>query len=82
MDAINASLTTFGAAALLVSWVLLIIVSWQEDYAWGLCSLLLPPLAYLYALARLDKAGQALMVAAIGLVLIWLGWPDSSAPTA
>ena len=78
MDAIAASMSTFGVAALLVSWVLLLIVSWQEDYAWGLCTLLLPPLSYLYALARLDKAGQALLVAAVGLVLIWLGWPDSA----
>ena len=77
MDAITASMSTFGVAALLVSWVLLLIVSWQEDYAWGLCTLLLPPLSYLYALARLDKAGQALLVAAIGLILLWLGWPDS-----
>ena len=79
MDAITASMSTFGAAALLVSWVLLLIVSWREDYAWGLCTLLLPPLSYLYALARLDKAGQALLVAAVGLILIWLGWPDSPA---
>ena len=64
MDAITASLTTFGVVALLASWVLLLIVSWQEDYAWGLCTLLLPPLSYLYALARLDKAGQALLLAA------------------
>lgn len=77
MDAITASMSTFGVAALLVSWVLLLIVSWREDYAWGLCTLLLPPLSYLYALARLDKAGQALLVAAVGLILIWLGWPDS-----
>ncbi len=78
MDAITASMSTFGVAALLVSWVLLLIVSWQEDYAWGLCTLLLPPLSYLYALARLDKAGQALLVAAVGLILIWLGWPGSA----
>ena len=72
MDAITASLTTFGAAALLASWVLLLIVSWQEDYAWGLCTLLLPPLSYLYALVRLDKAGQALLLAAAGWILLWL----------
>jgi hypothetical protein len=74
MDATSATLITFGAAALLTSWVLLLIVSWQEDYAWGLCTLLLPPLSYLYALARLDKAGQSLLVAVVGWFLIWLGW--------
>ena len=74
MDATSATLMTFGAAALLTSWVLLLIVSWQEDYAWGLCTLLLPPLSYLYALSRLDKAGQSLLVAVVGWFLIWLGW--------
>ena len=74
MDATSATLITFGAAALLTSWVVLLIVSWQEDYAWGLCALLLPPLAYLYALARLDKAGQSLLLAVAGWFLIWLGW--------
>jgi hypothetical protein len=72
MDAITASLATFGVVALLASWVLLLIVSWQEDYAWGLCTLLLPPLSYLYALTRLDKAGQALLLAAAGWIMIWL----------
>jgi hypothetical protein len=65
-------MTTFGVVALLASWVLLLIVSWQEDYAWGLCTLLLPPLSYLYALTRLDKAGQALLLAVAGWILLWL----------
>jgi len=72
MDAGTATLVTYGAAALLVSWVLLLIVSWKEDYAWGLCTLFLPPLSYLYGLFRLDKAGQAILVAIIGWVLIWM----------
>ena len=72
MDAITASMTTFGVVALLASWVVLLIESWKDDYAWGLCTLLLPPLSYLYALARLDKAGGALMLAAVGWILIWL----------
>lgn len=72
MDAGSAALMTFGFAALLTSWVLLLIVSWKEDYAWGLCATLLPPLAYLYGLFRLDKAGQALLVAVIGVVLLGL----------
>ncbi|MDX1733672.1 MAG: hypothetical protein R3228_04865 [Halioglobus sp.] len=72
MDATSATLLTFGAAALLASWVTLLIASWREDYTWGLCSLFLPPLSYLYALARMDKAGDAIWMAVAGWVLILL----------
>lgn len=72
MDAASASLLTMGAALLLISWILLMITSWKEDYAWGLCTLFLPPLSYLYALARLDKAGESLLVAVAGWVFVWL----------
>lgn len=71
MEAAAALMMTFGIAALLASWVLLLIVSWKEDYAWGLFTLLLPPLSYLYALLRLDKAGQALLLAVLGWVLLF-----------
>ena len=71
MEATNAVMLTFGVAALLASWVVLLVESWKEDYAWGLCTLLLPPLSYLYSLGRLDKAGQALLLAVAGWVLIW-----------
>jgi hypothetical protein len=74
MDAASATFMTFGLTALLVSWVLMLIVSWKEDYAWGLCTLLLPPLSYLYAIFRLDKAGQPLLVAIIGCFLLWLAY--------
>jgi len=73
MDAASAAMTTFGAAILLVSWVLMLITAWREDYAWGLFATLLPPLAYLYGLFRLDKAGQSIGVAVVGLVLLALG---------
>ena len=43
MEAASATMMTFGLAALLASWVLLLIVSWKEDYAWGLCTLLAVP---------------------------------------
>jgi|TARA_R100000005_G_scaffold93868_1_gene70354 hypothetical protein len=72
MEATSASLLTFGLATLFLSWVLLLIQSWKEDYAWGLCTLILPPFAYLYALFRLDKAGQSVLLAVAGLVLIGL----------
>ncbi|HKK22753.1 MAG TPA: hypothetical protein VJ947_03625 [Pseudohaliea sp.] len=73
MDAASAALTTFGAAILLVSWVLMLITAWREDYAWGLFATLLPPLAYLYGLFHLDKAGQSIGVAVVGLVCLGLG---------
>ncbi|TDG12541.1 hypothetical protein E2F43_13170 [Seongchinamella unica] len=72
MDASSATFLTFGAATLLASWVLLLIASWKEDYSWGLCTLFLPPLSYLYGLARLDKAGEAILVAVVGWVFIFL----------
>lgn len=72
MEATTAALTTFGIAALLASWVLLLIASWKEDYAWGLCTLLLPPLSYCYAVFRPDKAGQAVMLAVACVLLIVL----------
>ncbi len=72
MDAASASLLTMGAAILLTSWILLLITSWKEDYAWGLCTLFLPPLSYLYGLSRLDKAGESLLVAVVGWVFVWL----------
>ena len=72
MEATTATLVTFGAVALLASWVLLLAASWKEDYAWGLCTLFLPPLSYLYGLARLDKAGEAILLAVVGWILIWM----------
>ena len=72
MEASSAAMVTFGVAALAASWVLLMIVSWKEDYAWGLCTLLLPPLSYCYAVFRPDKAGQAVLVAVVGVILIYL----------
>ena len=72
MDAPSAALMVFGIAALLASWVLLLIAAWREDYSWGLFATLLPPLAYLYALFRLDKAGESLLLAIVGWVLLFL----------
>jgi hypothetical protein len=74
MEASSALMLTLGAAALLASWVLLLIESSREDFAWGLCSLLLPPLSYLYGLFRLDKAGESIALAAVGWVLIFLSF--------
>ncbi len=72
MEPYAALFMTVGVALLLISWLLLLIASANEDFSWGLCSLLLPPLSYLYAFARLDKTRDSLMLAIIGWLLIWL----------
>jgi len=74
MEPVSATLLTFGAAILLVSWVLLIFSSAKDDFAWGLCSVLLPPVAYLYGLLRLDVAKDALLAAALGWLMIGLSF--------
>jgi hypothetical protein len=74
MEATNATLLTFGLALLLLSWIVLMIQAWREDYTWGLCTLLLPPLSYLYALFRLDKAGQAILLAVLGWLLLFFAF--------
>lgn len=72
MEAASATMFTFGAAMLLLSWIVLLIAAWKEDYTWGLCTLFLPPLSYLYGIARLDKAGEAILLAIGGWALILL----------
>lgn len=74
MEPTSAVLLTFGIATLLVSWILLLIAAWKDDYAWGLFAVLLPPIAYLYAFFRLEKAGQSLLVAAVGWLMIFLAF--------
>ena len=72
MDASTATLITYGATALFLSWILLLVVAWKEDYSWGLCTLFLPPLSYVYALTRMDKAGEVIALAAVGWILIFI----------
>ena len=73
MEFLPALFTTFGAVALLASWVVLLIASSKEDFTWGLCTVLLPPLSYLYAFFRLDVAKETIVLAVIGWALILAG---------
>lgn len=70
MEPTSAVLMTFGLATLLVSWILLLIAAWSDDYAWGIFATLLPPVAYIWGFFRLEKAGQSLLVAALGWAMI------------
>lgn len=73
MEPISAIFTTVGIACLLASWVLLLINASKTDFAWGLFAAVLPPLAYLYALFRLDIAKEPILLAIAGCVLVWIG---------
>ena len=73
MEAYNAYLMFLGMSCLLVSWALLLITAWKEDYAWGMFSLLLPPIGYGYAFFRLNEAKETLILAGLGWLLIILG---------
>ena len=74
MEASSSFLIPLGSVSLVVSWVLLLIVSFKEEYTWGMCSLLFPPLGFGYAFLRLDKASSVIAFAAAGWIMIWLGW--------
>jgi len=72
MEPLAALLVTLGVIALLGSWILLLIRSSNEDFAWGLCTVLLPPLSYIYGLFRWSVAGESILLAVVGWFLIWL----------
>ncbi len=74
MEPTSAVLMTFGLAILLVRWVLLIIASFEDDYAWGIFAVLLPPIAYIYGLFRMEKAGQSIAVAVVGWIFLWMAF--------
>lgn len=74
MEPTSAVLMTFGLAILFVSWILLLVASWEDDYAWGIFAVLMPPVAYFYGLFRLDKAGQSILVAAVGWLFIYMAF--------
>ncbi|MGH1471829.1 MAG: hypothetical protein ACRBCS_11585 [Cellvibrionaceae bacterium] len=72
MDPVSAALMTFGIAILVASWVILLVVSFKEDFSWGLCSVFFPPLAYFYGFFNWAKANDAIKFAILGCVLVFL----------
>ena len=70
MDPISAVLMTFGVLLLLTSWFYLIIISFKEDFSWGLCAVFLPALAYIYACFAWRKTEGVLATAALGWVAV------------
>lgn len=72
MEPLSAALITFGVAILVISWIMLVITSFREDYTWGLSSVFLPPFAYFYGLFKWQYAKEAILFAVLGWILIFL----------
>ncbi len=72
MPELDAFFLFTGIVALIGSWILLLIYSSREDFAWGLITVILPPLSYLYALSRWKVAKDPIIIAAAGWFLIAL----------
>ena len=72
MESVHALLMTTGIVALILSWVLLLIYSTREDFTWGLFTVLLPPISYLYGLFRWNVAKAPILFAIAGCVLLLL----------
>jgi hypothetical protein len=70
MDPISATFMTFGVILLFASWVYLMIIAFREDFTWGLCTVLVPPLAYVYSFFAWRKSKEVLILAAIGVALV------------
>lgn len=72
MEPISATLMTFGVVLLVVSWIYLIFLSFEDDFTWGLCAVFLPFVAYFYAAIHWRRAQGVLGAAALGLAAILL----------
>ena len=72
MGALSALLVLLGVFLLIASWGMMIVTANKEDYTWGLCAVLLPPLAYFYGLFELDKTKDSWLIAILGVVLLGL----------
>lgn len=74
MEPFSATLITFGVVLLAISWFYLMFVSFEEDFNWGLCTVFLPPLSYIFACFNWAKTKDVLGLAILGWVLIIVGW--------
>lgn len=71
METVSATMMTFGIVLLLASWIQLLFVSFKDDFSWGLSTLFVPPLSYVYGLFTLEKSGAALFMAVLGWILVF-----------
>lgn len=72
MSSMAAFLLTLGIVFLVLSWISLLVVSFKEDFSWGLSSVFLPPLGYLYALFVWSKTKDTVLMAVAAWIMLFL----------
>ena len=73
MDAFSTTLTFFALTLLVSSWIMLIFAATSDDFTWGLFSIFLPPLAYVYGLYKWELAGDSIKAAILGFIVLAVG---------
>lgn len=75
MEPLASAFTVFGLVILVASWIQLLELAFSEEFSWGMCSLFVPPLGYLFACAQWDKAKEPIVIAVLGWTLLFIGGP-------
>lgn len=70
MEPFSATAMTFGVCLLVISWIYLIIIAFKADFNWGLVTVFLPVLSYIYAFFDFKKTQGVLLFAGLGWLLI------------
>lgn len=73
MDALSSTAIVFGVILLISSWIYLMIIAFQADFTWGLVSVFVPLLAYIYAIKDWQKGKETIYLAVIGWALVAFG---------
>ena len=58
-----------GVIAMFISWIWIVVIAFKESTGWGIGSLLLNPVALIYALTRAKKCKTPLILFSVGLIL-------------
>lgn len=72
MEPISATLMTFGIILLAISWIYLMFIAFEADFGWGICTVFIPVLSYLYACFAWKKTQGSLWLAIGGWAAILL----------
>ena len=58
-----------GVIAMLISWIWVVVIAFRESIGWGIGSLLLNPIALIYALMNRDRCKRPLLLFSAGFLL-------------